>query len=79
MTKPIPGKLKSNCPEFPSKCDICDRQRSQGNHKRCSKIRQQLHADMVRDEEADRELMFDKKEVDDDPPILVPPTDLPAE
>lgn len=62
MTKPIPGKLKSNCPDFPSKCDICKRQRSQGNHKRCSKIRQQRHADMVRDEEADRALMFDKKE-----------------
>lgn len=40
MTKPLPGKLKSNCPEFPSSCDVCGKQRSHGNHQKCSKIRQ---------------------------------------
>jgi hypothetical protein len=62
LTERIPGKLKSNCPDFPSRCDICNRQRSQGNHKRCSKIRQQRHEQVLRNEEFDRLLMFDKKE-----------------
>lgn len=62
MINPIPGKLKSNCPEFPSKCDICGKQRSQGNHKRCSQKRQEMHQQILRNEEFDRLLMFDKKE-----------------
>lgn len=41
MTPKIPGKLKESCPDFPSQCNICGRQRSTGNHKRCSKIRQE--------------------------------------
>lgn len=41
MTPKIPGKLKENCPDFPSSCNICGKQRSQGNHQRCSKIRQE--------------------------------------
>jgi len=52
-------------------CDVCNKNRSQGNHQRCSKIRQQRHADMVRNEELDRLLMFDKKGSDDDPPIPI--------
>lgn len=62
MTKPAGGKLNAGYLELPSKCDVCGNARGTNKHKRCSKIRQQRHADMVRDEEADRALMFDKKE-----------------
>lgn len=40
MTDKLPGKLKSNCPEFPTACDVCNRSRAHGNHQKCSKIRQ---------------------------------------
>lgn len=42
MTAPIPGKLKANCPDFPTTCDICQKIRSQGNHDKCSKKRKAL-------------------------------------
>jgi len=71
VTKPLPGKLKSNCPDFPSRCDVCNKQRSQGKHYKCSRIRQERHAQALRNEEFDRLLMFDKKESDDDPPIPI--------
>jgi len=45
MTAPIPGKLKSNCPDFPLICDICQKNRSRGNHQKCSKKRQALMAE----------------------------------
>lgn len=61
MTKPLPENLKKP-KNYPYHCDICDWPRGSGDHKRCSKIRQQRHADMVRNEELDRLLMFDKKE-----------------
>lgn len=41
MTNKLPGKLKSNCPEFPTACDVCNRSRAHGNHQKCSKIRQE--------------------------------------
>lgn len=63
MTKPIGGKLNAGCLDLPFSCDVCGYPRGGGKkHKRCSIIRQQRHADLVRDDEADRALMFDKKE-----------------
>lgn len=57
MTKPAGGKLNAGYLELPSKCDVCGNARGTNKHKRCSKIRQQRHA-----EDADRAMMFDKKE-----------------
>lgn len=57
MTPKVPGKLKHNCPDFPSKCDICGLQRSRKVHAKCSKIRQERHAQMLRNEEFDTLLM----------------------
>lgn len=72
MTKPLPGKLKSNCPEFPSRCDVCHKQRSQGKHYKCSRIRQERHAQILRNEEFDRLLMFDKRGESEDQTIPIP-------
>lgn len=62
MTARIPGKLQERCPDFPSKCDICGKPRNQMVHKKCSKIRQERHAQILRNEEFDNLLMDDKKE-----------------
>jgi hypothetical protein len=63
MTARIPGKLQERCPDFPSKCDICGKPRNnRGGHIRCSKVRQERHAQMLRNEEFDNLLMDDKRE-----------------
>jgi hypothetical protein len=38
------GKLNSGVLEFQAVCDQCQRPRVVGNHVKCSKIRQRLHA-----------------------------------
>lgn len=53
MTAPIPGKLKANCPDFPLICDICQKNRSRGNHQKCSKKRQALTAEQRAREKSD--------------------------
>lgn len=40
------GKLSSGVLEFQSVCDQCNRPRIVGNHVKCSKIRQQIHASL---------------------------------
>lgn len=45
----------------PKACDVCGENRYRGNHRRCSRIRQQRHADRLRDDEHDRSLMDDGK------------------
>lgn len=62
MTESQRGKLTSSAPELPYRCDICDRPRSKGVHTRCSNVRQERHAQILRNEEFDRLLMFDKPE-----------------
>ena len=62
MTQKLPERLLSLCPDFLSKCDICGRQRSVKVHKRCSRIRQEQHAQILLNEEFDNLLMDDKKE-----------------
>lgn len=56
------GKLKSGCPDLPSRCDVCNKPRNLKVHARCSKIRQDRHAQQLRDEAFDNALMFDKKQ-----------------
>lgn len=55
------GKLKHAWPEFLSKCDICGKNRNQKVHAKCSKIRQERHAQQLLDEAFDNLLMDDKK------------------
>lgn len=50
------GKLKHARPELLSMCDICGRARSVKVHTRCSKIRQERHAQRLRDEAFDNHL-----------------------
>ena len=61
-----PGKLSAGCIDLPSNCDICGKKRSAANHSRCSRIRQERHAQVLRNEEFDKLLMSDKKDVPDD-------------
>lgn len=51
------GKLKHARPELLSICDICGRARSVKVHTRCSKIRQERHAQALRDQAFDTLLM----------------------
>ncbi|TBN39160.1 hypothetical protein EYC95_21265 [Pseudomonas sp. BGI-2] len=44
MTSTSTGKLTSGVLEFQAVCDQCQRPRVIGNHVKCSKIRQQIHA-----------------------------------
>lgn len=44
MASTSTGKLTSGVLEFQSVCDQCNRPRIVGNHVKCSKIRQQIHA-----------------------------------
>lgn len=55
------GKLKSGCPDLPYTCDICRRPRSLKVHFKCSKIRQERHAQALINEAFDNMLMDDKK------------------
>lgn len=55
------GKLQAGCPDLPARCDICNRPRNQKVHGRCSRIRQERHAQQLRDEAFDNLLMNDKK------------------
>lgn len=50
-----------------------------GKHYKCSRIRQERHAQILRNEEFDRLLMFDKKDSDDDQTISIPCTDANAD
>lgn len=63
------GKLQANCPDLPYICDICGRHRSIRIHMKCSKIRQERHAQILRNEAFDTMLMFDKKEKNHDSTI----------
>jgi len=45
MASTSTGKLRSGVLEFQAICDQCQWPRSVGNHVKCSKIRQQIHAD----------------------------------
>lgn len=38
------GKLSAGVLEFMATCDQCQRPRNTGNHTKCSKIRQRIHA-----------------------------------
>lgn len=55
------GKLRAGCLDLSLECDVCHKNRSRGSHDKCSKIRQQRHAQILLNEEFDRLLMFDKK------------------
>ncbi|KII30042.1 hypothetical protein RY26_25270 [Pseudomonas fluorescens] len=44
MASTSTGKLTSGVLEFQAVCDQCQRPRVVGNHIKCSKIRQQIHA-----------------------------------
>lgn len=57
------GKLQSGCPDLPYTCDVCHRPRSLKVHARCSKIRQERHAQALRDEAFDTLLMRGGSEV----------------
>lgn len=59
---PVKGKLQSGCADLPYTCDVCHRPRSLKVHTRCSKIRQERHAQQLRDEAFDNLLMDDKKQ-----------------
>lgn len=52
----VRGKLQSGCPDLPYTCDVCGRPRSIKVHKRCSKIRQERHAQQLRNEAFDNHL-----------------------
>ncbi|EOG9964713.1 TPA: hypothetical protein P6M69_000574 [Pseudomonas aeruginosa] len=43
MTKPNEGKIATVGLELDSACDVCGKNRAHGNHKRCSKVRQQRY------------------------------------
>ncbi len=60
--KKKPGKLLHGHAETPSRCDICGHARNKKVHMRCSRIRQERHQQMLRNEAFDNALMFDKKE-----------------
>lgn len=61
MTKPLPDHLKSKIPDHPYKCEVCKGHRGHGDHSKCSRIRQDRHAQVLRDEAFDNLLMDDKK------------------
>ncbi|KRP97452.1 hypothetical protein TX25_05980 [Pseudomonas lactis] len=44
MTTTSTGKLSAGVLEFLAICDQCQRPRNTGNHTKCSKIRQRIHA-----------------------------------
>jgi hypothetical protein len=44
MASTSTGKLTSGVLEFQAICDQCERPRVVGNHVKCSKLRQQIHA-----------------------------------
>lgn len=44
MASTSTGKLASGVLEFQAVCDQCQRPRVVGNHGKCSRIRQQIHA-----------------------------------
>lgn len=50
------GKLKAGCADLPSRCDVCNKPRNKPVHARCSKIRQERHAQQLRDEAFDNHL-----------------------
>ncbi len=50
------GKLQSGCPDLPYTCDVCNRPRCLKVHTKCSKIRQERHAQQLRDEAFDNHL-----------------------
>lgn len=41
MTQQTRPRLASHSLDLPNHCDICNKARSHGNHKRCSKTRQE--------------------------------------
>lgn len=55
------GRLLFNKPELPPKCDICGKSRNLKVHKRCSRIRQIDHEQMLIDEAAERMMAIVEK------------------
>jgi hypothetical protein len=52
----VKGKLRVYGMRLPYTCDVCNRPRSLKVHTRCSKIRQERHAQQLRDEAFDNHL-----------------------